>query len=254
MTERDPTPILEGPALVSDSEDREDQLKNIRPRGGYTRRQVLSIAVNGGLAGVLALALKRARISPADILGQNVGRETGEEKLKRREADWAYLLSGPATGFFIPRTFALYGKDEGVDINNKDTWDNTKIAVYFEGLKNLVEHLQTSDGRDELVKTIEETADQMNVPTMSGWGTILKDEEWEAAGYPAEYTNEEEVLTGFFGQGLVYSEMELAIFKGALDLWKTGNSAIEFEGRTTTFKDLVNRYNQENQIEVIPLP
>jgi hypothetical protein len=244
-------PIVEGPALVSDPKDREDQSKN-KP-SGITRRQFLLGGAIAVIGAALAEGARRRGISLESVAGEPTQAEKEAEEVELREAEWAYLLNTTEPGEpgqLIPETFAKKGRDKGVDINQKETWVDNRVALYFKSLGFFTTRLLTPEGRADLAQIITYVGAREGSEEMKSWVDGLNDN----FAPDEKYENETQLFEKFFGKRLGFSQMELAIYKGALDLWRTDNATIEFEGRVTTFKDLVNRYNQENKIDVKPLP
>lgn len=266
---------VEGPPVISDKSEREKAKKTIG--GGWrarfweeasvTRREFLKWVVIGGGA-MLLNPWRRGWLNVwekwqihNESRGLSVGIPGTERKLmeserakrvKQREAEWTYLLTGKEAASSIPRTIGIFGQGSNrngglIDVNNKETWVNSNLGEEIEALSELVKDLRTTEGRKELEGVIAQAAERTNSDVIQGYKDLLKNTFSGNLEYK-QYRNDKELLEEFFGKTLGYNETELAIFEGALNIWKTGEATITLkDGTRTTLKDLVNKYNEDNQ-------
>lgn len=266
---------VEGPPVISGEEQRKEAKRKIG--GGWrirflteaplTRREFLKWGIIGG--GVMLLnpfrrgwlniweiwRIYNERDISQPILGREVelGWRERTKRVKQREAEWTYLLTGKETASSIPRTIGIFGQGRNrngglIDVNNKETWVNSNLGEELEALTEFVKDLRTTDGRKELKGVIAQAAEKVDSDIIRGYADLLENAELK------HYKNDEELLEKFFGKTLGYNETELAIFQGALNIWKNKEATIILkDGTKTTLKDLVNKYNEDNQTGIPPL-
>jgi len=270
---------VEGPPVISDEREREEAKRKIG--GGWrvwegaslTRREFLKWGMIGG--GVMLLnpfrrgwlnvwekwrIYNESRGISQPILGREVelGWRERTKRVKQREAEWTYLLTGKETASSIPRTIGIFGQGTNrngglIDVNQKETWVNSNLGEELEALSEFVKDLRTTEGRKELKGIITQAAESANSDIIRGYADLLENKFTGELEY-RQYGNDKELLEGFFGETSRYNETELAIFRGALNIWKNGEATIILkDGTKTTLKDLVNKYNEDNQTGILPL-
>lgn len=273
--------VEEGPPVISDKSEREEAKRKIG--GGWrrrflteapvTRREFIKWGIIGG--GVMLLnpfrrgwlnvwekwrIYNESRGISQTVLGRGVelGWRERTKRVKQREAEWVYLLTGKEAASSIPRTIGIFGQGTNrngglIDVNNKETWVNSNLGEEIEALSELVKDLRTTEGRKELEGVIAQAAERTNSDVIQGYKDLLKNTFSGNLEYK-QYRNDKELLEKFFGEELGYNETELAIFEGGLNIWKTGEETITLkDGTKTTLKDLVNKYNEDNQTGIPPL-